>query len=888
MENPKEEKNKKQKKPSEMMQHYLAIKEKYKDCLVFYRLGDFYEMFYDDAIKASQILDLTLTARDSGLEERAPMCGVPYHAVDTYIAKLIERGEKVAICEQLSDPKAGGGLVERDVVRIVSAGTLVEDTLLDETKNNYIACVSKTEESIAVAWADITTGEFFVTEFKGEGEKQLTEAVSLLLRYSVAEVICNDDMALVSKNIKEIKHGALPPFSCYVPWAFNVKHAEKTLLTQFNAATLAPYGIAGKENCISAAGALLEYLNETQKRSLANVSSIELYDRSEFLTIDSIAVRNLELVKNNAEGKKYGSLLWVIDQTKTAMGARLMRQWLLSPLKSAEKINARLNGVEELFNASVLRVGLQETLGEVKDVGRLAGKISYGNATPKDLEALKKSLEMLPSLRFRLSGFTSPILTGLLKDLPDVDDLAALLSAAIAENAPALTKDGGYIRAGYDSDLDELRGMREHAASLLKDMETREKERTDIRTLKIGFNRVFGYYIEVSNSFKDKVPQEYIRKQTLTNGERYITEELKQLEEKILTSEERALALEARILEYVLKQLSSRLEDLLKIAEVIADLDCLTALATVAKNRKYVRPQIVSAAGELKITEGRHPVVEALSKERFVPNDTLMDEEENRSLIITGPNMAGKSTYMRQVALIAIMAHIGSFVPAKSAQIPLIDRVFTRVGASDNLVYDQSTFMVEMTEVAAILLNATKNSLLVLDEVGRGTSTYDGLSIAWAVVEYLAEKVRAKTLFATHYHELTELENTIDGVKNYKVTVREIGGGVVFLRKIQRGGANRSFGIEVASLAGVPKDVTDRAKGILKVLEKNDVAKKSAISLSEIAAAETSDQEITAEEPIEERKLSEVEEILSETDVNTLSPMQALLLLSDLKEKLVK
>ena len=888
MENPKEEKNKKQKKPSEMMQHYLAIKEKYKDCLVFYRLGDFYEMFYDDAIKASQILDLTLTARDSGLEERAPMCGVPYHAVDTYIAKLIERGEKVAICEQLSDPKAGGGLVERDVVRIVSAGTLVEDTLLDETKNNYIACVSKTEESIAVAWADITTGEFFVTEFKGEGEKQLTEAVSLLLRYSVAEVICNDDMALVSKNIKEIKHGALPPFSCYVPWAFNVKHAEKTLLTQFNAATLAPYGIAGKENCISAAGALLEYLNETQKRSLANVSSIELYDRSEFLTIDSIAVRNLELVKNNAEGKKYGSLLWVIDQTKTAMGARLMRQWLLSPLKSAEKINARLNGVEELFNASVLRVGLQETLGEVKDVGRLAGKISYGNATPKDLEALKKSFEMLPSLRFRLSGFTSPILTGLLNDLPDVDDLAALLSAAIAENAPALTKDGGYIRAGYDSDLDELRGMREHAASLLKDMETREKERTDIRTLKIGFNRVFGYYIEVSNSFKDKVPQEYIRKQTLTNGERYITEELKQLEEKILTSEERALALEARILEYVLKQLSSRLEDLLKIAEIIANLDCLTALATVAKNRKYVRPQIVSAAGELKITEGRHPVVEALSKERFVPNDTLMDEEENRSLIITGPNMAGKSTYMRQVALIAIMAHIGSFVPAKSAQIPLIDRVFTRVGASDNLVYDQSTFMVEMTEVAAILLNATKNSLLVLDEVGRGTSTYDGLSIAWAVVEYLAEKVRAKTLFATHYHELTELENTIDGVKNYKVTVREIGGGVVFLRKIQRGGANRSFGIEVASLAGVPKDVTDRAKGILKVLEKNDVAKKSAISLSEIAAAETSDREISAEEPIEERKLSEVEEILSETDVNTLSPMQALLLLSDLKEKLVK
>ena len=884
MENSKEEKNKKQKKPSEMMQHYLAVKEKYKDCFVFYRLGDFYEMFYDDAIKASELLDLTLTARDSGLEERAPMCGVPYHAVDTYISKLVSLGEKVAICEQLSDPKAaGGGLVERDVVRVVSAGTLVEDTLLDETKNNYIACVSKTAESVAVAWADITTGEFFVTEFKGDGEKALTETVSLLLRYSVAEVICNDDMALCSRNIKEIRHGALPPFSCYVPWAFNVKHAEKNLLEQFKAATLAPYGIAGKENCISAAGALIEYLKETQKRSLDNVSSVELYDRNEFLTLDSIAVRNLELVKNNAEGKKYGSLLWVLDQTKTAMGARLMRQWLLSPLKSEDKINARLNGVEELYNASVLRVGLLETLGEVKDVGRLAGKISYGNATPKDLEALKKSLEMLPSLRFRLSGFASPILTGLLSSLPNVDDLASLLSSAIAENAPALVKDGGYIREGYDAELDELRGMREHAASLLKDMETREKDRTDIRTLKIGFNRVFGYYIEVSNSFKDKVPSEYIRKQTLANGERYITEELKQLEEKILTGEESALALEARILDYVLKQLSARLEDLLKIAEIIANLDCLTALATVAKNRKYVRPQIVSANGELKITDGRHPVVEALSKERFVPNDTLMDEDENRSLIITGPNMAGKSTYMRQVALIAIMAHIGSFVPAKSAQIPLIDRVFTRVGASDNLVYDQSTFMVEMTEVAAILLNATKNSLLVLDEVGRGTSTYDGLSIAWAVVEYLAEKVRAKTLFATHYHELTELENTIDGVKNYKVTVRELGGGVVFLRKIQRGGANRSFGIEVASLAGVPKEVTARAKGILKVLEKNDVAKKSAVSLSEVAVeAEEPSEKVQAEE----RKRSEVEEIIAETDVNSLSPMQALLLLNDLKEKL--
>lgn len=870
-----------------MMRHYLEMKEKYKDCILFYRLGDFYEMFFDDAKKVSAILDLTLTGKDCGLKERAPMCGIPYHAAETYIAKLVAHGEKVAICEQLSDPKTSKGLVDRDVVRIVSAGTLIEDTLLDETKNNYIACISAMADSTAIAWADITTGEFSVSEYKGDIDSVLSSVVGLLQALGVAEVICNDDMAMRSKDIKEIRHGVLPPFSCYIPWAFNVKHAEQNLLEQFRAATLAAYGIAGKDNCISAAGALIEYLKETQKRILENISSIKYVDRENFLVLDSIAVRNLELIKNNSEGKKYGSLLWVLDNTKTAMGARLLCRWVLSPLKDKAKIDERLDGVEELFNASVLRVGLQETLSEIKDIQRLAGKISNGNITPKDLDTLRKSLEMLPSLRFRLSGFTSKIMCDLLASFPQTDDLVQLLSSTIAEDAPAMTKDGGYIREGYDSELDELRNMRAHAAGLIKDLEMREKERTDIRTLKVAFNRVFGYYIEVSNSFKDKVPAEYIRKQTLTTGERYVTEELKKLEEKILTSEERAISLEDKIFRYVVSILSGRIKDLQKVAENIAIIDCLTSFSSVAKQRKYTRPQIVDSDKALLIADGRHPVIEAISKERFIPNDTTMDCEDNRSLIITGPNMAGKSTYMRQVALIVIMAHIGCFVPATKAQIPLTDRVFTRVGASDNLVYDQSTFMVEMTEVASILLHATKNSLLVLDEVGRGTSTYDGLSIAWSVVEYLTKHIRAKTLFATHYHELTELENTIEGVKNYKVTVREIGGTVVFLRKIQKGGANRSFGIEVASLAGVPQEVTTRAKQILKVLENSDTAKKSAVALSEITDTPSDNVARGIDEQMSREK-SEVEQILSDTDVNLLSPMQALMLLADLKEKATK
>ena len=856
---------------SSMMSHYLAIKEKYKDCIVFYRLGDFYEMFFDDAIKVSKLLDLTLTGRDCGLEERAPMCGVPYHAADTYVAKLVALGEKVAICDQLSDPKTSKGLVDRDVVRIISAGTLTEESMLEEGRNNYIACVFKHADGVAVAWTDITTGEFYAEEFLGD--TAMYEAVEHLVKLSVSEIICNDETLPCTKEIKEIRHNILPPFSCYLPWAFNVKQAERNLLEQLGAKSLAAYGMSGKENLIAASGALIEYLRETQKHALANISSVKVISQDKFMTLDGNAVRNLELVRNNSENKKYGSLLWVLDKTKTGMGARLLSRMVLSPLKDVEEINYRLNGVEELFNSAVVRMGVTETLHEMGDIERLSGKISNKNFNPKDCIALRKSLELLPALKFQLSGFTSQIIADITSGLLDMQELVDLLTAAIDEEASATMKDGGYIREGFHAELDELRHIKKDAQQILRNIEARERERTGIKTLKVGFNKVFGYYIEVSNSFKEQVPEEYIRKQTLTTGERFITQELKVFEEKILTSDEKALQIEARLYGQILEVLCAHIEQLKTIASAVALLDCLASLATVAKERRYVRPTILESGAPLKITDGRHPVVEAISRERFVPNDTILDNKENRCAIITGPNMAGKSTYMRQIALIAVMAHIGSFVPAKGAEIPLIDRIFTRVGASDNLIFDQSTFMVEMTEVATILLHATKDSLLILDEVGRGTSTYDGLSIAWSVIEFLTKHVRAKTLFSTHYHELTELENTLEGVKNYKVTVKELNGAIVFLRKIARGGANKSFGIEVASLAGVPKEVTTRAKSILKMLEKNDLAKGKLQT------------EYVEEEVVEEKQLSEVERILSELDLNTMSPMQAFMLLGDLKEK---
>lgn len=848
---------------SPMMEHYLAMKEKYKDCVLFYRLGDFYEMFFDDAVRVSKLLDLVLTGRDCGLKERAPMCGIPYHAADGYIAKLVSMGERVAICEQLSEPGAGK-IVERDVIRIVSAGTVTEESQLDERRNNFIACVCKLDGGYALAWADITTGEFNVSE-----EDTKDAALSSLVNVSVAEVICNDAMLMEVKDDVEAQRGSLPAFSCYLPQAFVLQAATRCVLDQFRAASLDALGLSAHPNAVCAAGALLEYLRDTQKHALQNLTSVRFVDAGENMELDAIAFRNLEILKNNAEGKKYGSLLWLLDQTKTGMGARKLVSMLCAPLGSRAEIERRLDAVEELYKGTVIRMGLADMLGGVRDIERLTGRVSNGNLQPRDCLSLASSLSAVPNLKFQLTGFSSALIREISDDLIDPMPVVKLLESAIAPEATTL-KEGNYIRRGYNEQLDELRAVKDDGKSLVLELETREREKTGIRTLKVGYNRVFGYYIEVTNSFKDRVPYSYVPRQTLANGVRYTTEELKELEVKILGSSDAATRLEEHLFGEIVEMLAKNIPVFQRIAGAVAMLDCLVSLATVAKENKYCRPEIAEG-GALEISEGRHPVVEAISKERFVPNDCTLDNGDSRTMIITGPNMAGKSTYLRQVALITYMAHIGSFVPAKRARIPLTDRIFTRIGASDNLILDRSTFMVEMTEVANILRNATERSLLILDEVGRGTSTFDGLSIAWAVIEHLTQKVRAKTLFATHYHELTELEGKLEGVKNYKINVREIAGSIVFLRKIVRGGASRSFGVEVAALAGVPEDVTLRAKVILKELERGE--KKRAASPQE---------EVPEEEVTEEQNLREE---LAGIDVNLLTPMQALALISEWKEK---
>ena len=850
---------------SPMMRHYLEVKEKYKDCIVFYRLGDFYEMFFEDAKEVSQLLDLTLTGRDCGLEERAPMCGVPFHAADAYIARLVGMGKKVAICEQLTEPTPGKGMVERDVIRVVSAGTLIEDNLIDEKKNNYIACAFRDGALCALAWADITTGEFCARIFAGDA--LLRDSLEELVKLAPAEIICNDGYLLGTKGEPALR--ALPAFSCYAPWAFSPRRAEKALMEQLGCKTLEPFGLAGLPAAVCAAGALVEYLRETQKHSLRNIDGIRLVSSGEMMMLDPAAISDLELVRTLGDGKRRGSLLWLLDKTQTSMGARRMHKLVLNPLRRKEDICTRLDGVEELYNATVIRGGIADTLKGIRDIERIAGKISNNNLTPRDCESLASSLALVPNLKFQLSGFHSRVIGEIDAALGDFSALTQLLQGAFIENPPVSVKEGGFIRKGYDRDLDDLRDIRDNGARMIAEIEAREREKTGIKNLRIKYNRVFGYSIEVTNSFKDKVPYEYRRRQTLANAERYVTDELKQAEDRILSSSEKSLRLEIELFEKIKEVLASQLGALKRLAGAIAMLDCLTAFASLAKESGYCRPQIAEEGAALRITDGRHPVVEALSRERFVPNDTALDAE-TRTMVITGPNMAGKSTYMRQTALIVLMAHVGCFVPAKSAQIPVIDRIFTRVGASDNLILDQSTFMVEMTEVASIIRGATQNSLLILDEVGRGTSTFDGLSIAWAVLEYLTEHIRAKTLFATHYHELTELEGKIDGVKNYKVTVRETGDGILFLRKIVRGGANKSFGIEVARLAGIPPAVTSRAKEILRKLEKNDIARDAARAVASDEAA---------------ARQSEAERILSEIDMNNLTPMQAFGVLSDLVEK---
>lgn len=850
-----------------MMQHYLQTKEKYKDCILFYRLGDFYEMFFEDAIKVSALLELTLTGKDCGLKERAPMCGIPYHAADVYIAKLVSKGEKVAICEQLSEPN-GKNLVSRDVIRIITAGTVTNNELIDDKKNNFLGSICLDDKEASFSWADITTGEFFTRSFTGE--KAISDLFDSLSRVSPVELIGNKLAVETLKDSPFFVRGILPKIETYTESEFSLSSAYSTLLSLLKVSSLVSFGISENDICVRSAGALVSYLLLTQKHALLNFTAIKKENGEARLMLDLNAVRNLELIKTIRDGKNYGSLLWVLDKTRTSMGARKLSSWVLSPLGDAEEINGRLSAVNALFKNNLARSGLYDILSGVKDIGRLAGKIANGNLSPKDCVLLKTSLALVPNVKFVLSGLDSVLLTKISDDLFDFSFIVALLENAIFDGAGQTLKEGGFIKTGYSSELDELRDFNKHGKTKITELENRERTKTGIKNLKISYNRVFGYYIEITNSFKDLVPYDYVRRQTLANAERYVTEELKVLEEKILSSEEKSLQLENTLYKEVLNKLEKEMERLKTTAEAIATLDVLLSLSVVAKENGYVMPEIKPYGSALEINGGRHPVVEAISKQNFVPNDCYLNNEDSRTMILTGPNMAGKSTYMRQVALITLMAHVGSFVPAKSAVIPLTDKIFTRIGASDSLISDQSTFMVEMNEVADIINNATENSLLILDEIGRGTSTYDGLSIAWSIVEYVTKTIKAKTLFATHYHELTELEGKLDGVKNYKITVKELPSGIVFLRTIMRGGANRSFGIEVADLAGVKKSVTERAKEILKELEKKVRGIKTSI------------------EPQKEKTPSKVERIISDLDMNNVTPIQAFNILSELREEINK
>ncbi len=853
---------------SPMMKFYLTLKEKYSDALLFFRLGDFYEMFFEDAKIASKELDLTLTGRDCGLEERAPMCGVPFHAADGYIAKLVQKGYKVAICEQLTEPEQGK-LVERDVVRVVTPGTVIEDNILDDKKNNYLACIFACDKCYALSWIDVSTGEFntFQSEYS-----DFSSIEDVLATFSPREIIANEYASEQAKDLSSIRVGRLPKFQKYYEWAFDYDTARNALLKQFGLTTLSKFEFEDKKYAVCAAGALMNYVNDTQKRSLAHISSIRYVQNNKYLIMDNNCRRNLEICENTRDSSKKATLLWVLDKTRTNMGARNLRRWLEQPLRDSKAINARLDSVEELVGNTRMRTNLYEMLADIRDIERLTSKVAYGNPTPKDLLALGLSLKALPPVKQLLSNAKSSMLCEIRDNIYLLEDTAQKLVDAIDDNPPALMKDGGYIKEGYCKELDELR----HAGSLgkqwLANLETQEKESTGIKNLKVGYNKVFGYYIEVSKTNVDKVPYRYQRKQTLTTGERYITQELKEIEEKLLGAKENALEIESRIFEELKLDLLKVIAQLQSTSKAIAYCDSLLSLAVVAISNNYVKPTINDTIEGITIKSGRHPVVESLMKNNeFVPNDTELDCCQNRTMIITGPNMSGKSTYMRQVALITLMAHVGSFVPAKSASISITDRIFTRIGASDDLAYGQSTFMVEMVEVATILQNATFRSLLILDEIGRGTSTFDGMSIARAVLEDVNNRIRCKTLFSTHYHELTEMEDCLDGVKNFKILASEVDKGVVFLHKIARGGTNKSFGIEVAKYAGIPQNVIKRAKEISKLLESNPLTTQKKTQIDDNNLFEMS-------------KDAELKDVISKIDIENITPMQAIGKLAELIE----
>lgn len=874
------------KKLSPMMAEYVKTKQQYKDCILFYRLGDFYEMFFEDALTVTKELEITLTGKDCGLEERAPMCGVPFHAAETYINRLIEKGYKVAICEQVEDPKKAKGLVKREVIRVVTPGTTLDAASLDESKNNYLMSIVSMEDHFGCAIADISTGDCFLTEVD-KPQKLLDE----INKFVPAEIICNDAFFMSGVDTDDLKKRL---GICVFPldaWYFDDSLCKRTLKEHFHVNTLEGLGIQDYDIGVIASGALFLYLQETQKSALSHMAGIRPYAAEKYMLIDSSSRRNLELVETLREKNKRGSLLWVLDKTKTAMGARTLRSYVEQPLIDAQEINRRLEALEELNKSPMLRDEIREYLNPIYDLERLISRISYQSANPRDLIAFASSLEMLPHIRQILKDFKTPLLTELYEDMDPLEDIASLIKSAIVDEPPLAQKDGGIIREGYHEDVDKFRRSRTDGKKWLTELEVREKERTGIKSLKIKYNRVFGYSLEVTNSFKELVPENYIRKQTLTNAERYITQELKDLEDLILGAEDKLYALEYELFCEVRDKVGAEVVRIQKTAKAVAALDVFASLALVAQRNNYVRPKI-NESGVLDIKNGRHPVVEQMIEhDMFIANDTYLDNQKKRVSIITGPNMAGKSTYMRQTALIVLMAQIGSFVPADKANIGIVDRIFTRVGASDDLASGQSTFMIEMTEVANILRNATSRSLLILDEIGRGTSTFDGLAIAWAVIEHISDTklCGAKTLFATHYHELTELEGKISGVNNYCIAVKEKGDDIVFLRKIVKGGADKSYGIQVAKLAGVPDSVICRAKELVEELSDADITaavkdltssskKKQKIVYDQVDMAQMSLFDTVQDNDI-------VEEIRN-LDMSHLTPMEAMNILYNLQNKI--
>ena len=887
---------------SPMMQHYMETKKEYPDCILFYRLGDFYEMFFDDALTVSKELEITLTGKDCGLAERAPMCGVPYHALDAYLYRLVQKGYKVAIAEQVEDPKLAKGLVKREVIRVVTPGTITSVQALDETKNNYLMGIvyevgprsnqsGKGRDGVyGIAIADITTGDFMVTEVGSD--RELFDEIN---KFSPSEIICNNAFYMSGVDMDELKNRYQVVISALDSRFFGEESCRRILMEHFKVGALVGLGLEDYATGIIAAGAVMQYIYETQKSTLEHITTITPYSTGQYMVIDTSTRRNLELVETMREKQKRGTLLWVLDKTKTAMGARLLRACIEQPLIHRDEIIKRQNAVEELNMNYISREEICEYLNPIYDLERLIGRISYKTANPRDLIAFRSSLEMLPYIKRILGEFNSELLAELGRELDPLQDIFQLIGDAIVEEPPITVREGGIIKDGYNQEADKLRHAKTEGKNWLAELEAKEKEKTGIKTLKVKFNKVFGYYFEVTNSFKDQVPDYYIRKQTLTNAERFTTDELKQLEDIIMGAEEKLVSLEYDLFCEVRDKIGAEVIRIQKTAKSIAGIDVFCSLSVVATRRNYVKPSI-NDKGVIQIKNGRHPVVEQMMRDdMFVANDTFLDNGKNRLSVITGPNMAGKSTYMRQVALIVLMAQLGSFVPAQEADIGICDRIFTRVGASDDLASGQSTFMVEMTEVANILRNATRNSLLVLDEIGRGTSTFDGLSIAWAVIEHISNSklLGAKTLFATHYHELTELEGTIAGVKNYCIAVKEQGDDIVFLRKIVRGGADKSYGIQVAKLAGVPDSVIARAKEIAEELSDADITAR-AKEIAEISSNITQHKAVPKPDEVDLQQLSffdtvKDDDIIRELDsleLSTMTPLDAMNTLYRLQTKL--